>query len=83
VASCSVHRQAKSADLLLALFAFLTRQLKPEPTPPTFGGDDPKSFLPRGIVSDVLRVTTGQVRYPVANFVLMESDDRLFQWSAF
>jgi hypothetical protein len=48
-----------------------------EPCPASLFGEHPRAHLPWRIVPDVLVVTTGQLRDPVALIVLMKAGNRL------
>jgi hypothetical protein len=60
-------------------FTLLTLQLYANLALLPFRRYYPGTFLPGRIVTDMLRMTTRQIGNPIADFVVMESDDFLLQ----
>jgi hypothetical protein len=76
--SCGVRgfTEAKRC-VLFWLGAPVTLQGPAQVLPASCRGEDPRSLYPRRLVPYMLRVATGQVRYPVPNVVLMKTHNGL------
>lgn len=57
---------------------FFTGQGLPQVVCPALGAGHPRSYLPGRVMTHMLGMATFQVGHPVVVFVLMKTDNRLF-----
>jgi len=79
---CVHGGQRVSRLVSIVRFTLLAPEQTPDCLMPSLNRDHPWAIHPRWLMAHMLGVAAGQIRHPVADIVLMKTDNRLlYTWS--